>query len=141
MLLPRVLDGREEVALGERNEGVGLVVLEVHVEVGVVLRDEVALEHQGLVLIGDHQVVEARHQLHHERDLLAVVRELHVLLHAGAQVLGLAHVDDLASGVFPEVAAGIGGHAGHLLGKRGGAVRTRGAHVRGGSGSGERSNG
>ena len=34
----------------------------------------------------------------------------HVLAHARPQLLGLADVDDLAGGVFPQVHAGLGGH-------------------------------
>lgn len=43
-------------------------------------------------------------------DLRAVVLEVHVLAHARPQLLGLADVDDLAGGVFPQVHAGLGGH-------------------------------
>ena len=82
----------------------------------MVLADEVSLEHQRLVLVIDHDVVEAGDQLHHEGDLLAVVLQGDVLAHAGAQVLGLAHVDNLAGSVFPQIAAGVGGHLRHLLG-------------------------
>ena len=85
----------------------------------MVLSDEGALEHERLVLGAHHDVVEGAHDLHHERDLLAVVLQRHVLAHAGAQVLGLSHVDDLALAVLPEVAAGVRGDQGDLLGERG----------------------
>ncbi len=90
VVLARVLDGREHIRLGDGDVGVALVVLEVHVEVRVVLSDEVALEHEGLVLGAHHDVVERPHDLHHEGNLVAVVLERHVLAQAGAQVLGLA---------------------------------------------------
>ena len=117
--LARVLDGREDVGLRDGNVGVGLVVLEVHVEVGVVLGYEVSLQHQGLVLAAHHHVVKAADDLHHEGDLGAVVLQGYVLAHAGAQVLGLADVDHLARGVLPQVAARVGGDLGHLLGQGG----------------------
>ena len=120
--LARVLDGREYVGLRDGNVGVGLVVLEVHVEVGVVLGYEVSLQHQGLVLAAHHHVVKAADDLHHEGDLGAVVLQRHVLAHAGAQVLGLAHVDHLAGGVLPQVAARVRGDLGHLLGQGGRAA-------------------
>ena len=117
--LAGVLDGRVHVAHREGDIGIALVVLEVHVEVGMVLLDEVALQHEGLVLGAHHEVVEAAHHLHHEGYLGAVVREVHVLQHAAAQVLGLPHVDDVTLGVLPQVAAGVGGHLRHLLGNGG----------------------
>ena len=118
--LARVLDRREDVRLGDGDEGVALVVLVVDVEVGVVLGDEVALEHERLVLGAHDHVVEGLHDLHHERDLLALVLQGHVLAHAGAQVLGLAHVDNLALAVLPQVAArALGGHLRHLGGEGG----------------------
>ena len=119
VVLAGVLDGGEDVVLGDGDEGVALVVLEVDVEVGVVLGDEVALEHERLVLGPDHEVVEVADDLHHEGDLLAVVLERDVLAQAGAEVLGLAHVDDLVVRVLPEVAAGVGRHLVHAAAKLG----------------------
>ena len=120
--LARVLDGREYVGLRDGNVGVGLVVLEVHVEVGVVLGYEVSLQHQGLVLAAHHHVVKAADDLHHEGDLGAVILQRDVLAHTGAQVLGLTHVDHLAGGVLPQVAARVRGDLGHLLGQGGRAA-------------------
>ena len=117
MALARVLDRREDVGLGDRDIGVGLVVLEVDVEVGVVLGDKVALEHERLVLGAHDHVVEGLDHLHHEGDLLAVIGQSDVLLEPCAQVLGLAHVDDSAGRVTPQVAAGFGGHERDLLDK------------------------
>ena len=96
MLLARVLDGGEHIALRERDERVGLVVLEVGVEERRVLVDEVLLQHERLVLVLHHDVVEAVDLVDQQGDLRALVLEVHVLAHAGAQLLGLAHVDDLA---------------------------------------------
>ena len=49
----------------------------------------------------NHHVVKRSHQLHHERNLLAIIGERHVLLHACTEVFGLTHVDNLAGRVFP----------------------------------------
>ena len=69
-------------------------------------------------MLGLHNdIVEARHQLHHKRDLLALVLQRHVLTHTGTQVFRLANVDDIALGVFPKVAAGLRGNARDLFGK------------------------
>ena len=115
MALARVLDRGKRVPLRDGDVGIGLIVLVVDVEIGVVLGDEVALQDEGLVLGIDHDVVEARHQLHHERGLLPVIGQRDVLLHAGAQVLGLADVYHIARGVLPKIAAGIRGDLGDLL--------------------------
>ena len=111
VLLARVLDGGEHVALRERDERVGLVVLEVGVEEGGVLVDEVLLEHERLVLVLHHEVVEGVDLVDQQRDLRTLVLVVHVLAHAGAQLLGLADVDDLAGLVLPEVHARLRGHA------------------------------
>ena len=110
VLLAGVLDGREHIAFGERDEGVALIVLEVRIEKRAVLVDEVLLQHERLVLVVDDEVVEGVDGLHEQGNLRAVVLEVHVLAHARPQLLGLADVDDLAAGVFPQVHAGLGGH-------------------------------
>ena len=110
MFLAGVLDGREHIAFGERDEGIALVVLEVRVEKRAVLVDEVLLQHERLVLVVDDEVVEGVDGLHEQGNLRAIVLEVHVLAHARPQLLGLADVDDLAGGVFPQVHAGLGGH-------------------------------
>ena len=109
--LARVLDGRVRVALGERDERVGLVVLEVGVEERAVLVDEVLLQHQRLVLVLHHDVVEAVYLVDQQRYLGAVVLEVHVLAHAGTQLFRLAHIDDLAGLVLPQVHARQRRHA------------------------------
>jgi hypothetical protein len=114
--LAGVLDRGEGVRLGEGDEGIALVVLEVDVEGGPVLLDEVDLEHEGLVLGAHDDVVEARGGAHEARDHVADVLEAHVLAHAGPEVLGLAHVEHLAGGILPEVAARVGRNGLDLLG-------------------------
>ena len=101
MTLARVFDGRKQVALGYRDKGIALIVFKVNIKVRMVLADQVTLEHQRLVLGLDNDVVETGHQLHHERNLLAIIGERHVLLHACTEVFGLTHVDNLAGRVFP----------------------------------------
>ena len=118
MALARVLDRREDVGLGDRDVGIGLVVLEVDVEVGVVLGDEIALEHERLVLGAHDHVVEGLNHLHHERNLLAVVGQGDVLLETRTEVFGLTHVDDGTRCVAPQVAAGLGGYERNLLDER-----------------------
>ena len=82
-------------------------------------------EHEALVLGAHHDEVERPHDLHHEGNLVAVVLERHVLAQAGAQVLGLAHVDDLTARVLPEVAAGVRGSVVHLATQLGQALVKR----------------
>ena len=103
----------------------------------MVLGDELTFEDECLMLAFDDDVVEARNELHHERDLRAIVGQRDVLAQASAQVLGLADVDDLARSVFPKVAAGIVGHLGHLLDKARGMVAPLSTHVLGGGASGK----
>ena len=131
--LARVLDGREDVILGDGDVGVALVVLEVDVEGRSVLVDEVDLQHEGLVLRPHHHVVEAGRGRHEARHHGALIGELHVLAQPRAQVLGLAHVQDVALGILPQVAARVDGGGGHLLGDRG-RVRRAVARLGGGAG-------
>ena len=81
------------------------------------------------MLAFDHDVVERGDELHHERDLGAIVGERHVLAKTRAQVLGLAHVYDGAIGVFPQVTPGIGGHLRHLIHKTRGMPGALLAHM------------
>ncbi len=74
------------------------------------LVDEVLLEHERLVLVLHHEVVEAVDLVDQQRDLRALVLVVHVLAHAGAQLLRLADVDDLAGLVLPQVHARQRGH-------------------------------
>ena len=117
MTLSRVFNSRKQVALGNGDKGIAFIVFEIDVKVRMVLANQIALEHQCLVLGLHHDIVEARHELHHERDLLTLVLQRHVLTHTGTQVFCLAHIDDIALGIFPKVAAGLRGNARNLFGK------------------------
>ncbi len=118
MTLSCVFDGRKDIRLGNCNVRVALVIFEVNVEVWVILVDEVALEHERLMLAADNDIVKRTHDLHHKGDLGTLVLQGCVLPHARAQVLGLAYIDDLAVPIFPEIASGVGRNLLHLLGKR-----------------------
>ena len=84
MTLTRIFDSGIQVALCNGDKGVALVILEVDVKVRMVLTNQIALEHQRLMLGLHHDIVKARHQLHHQRDLLTLILQCHVLTHAGA---------------------------------------------------------
>ena len=76
-----------------------------------------------------HDVVKRRHKLHHERNLLAVIRKRHVLPQTRTEVLGLAYIDDVARCIFPQIASRSRRNALDLLcnGKR--PVFALGAHM------------
>ena len=86
---------------------VSLVVAQQDVEAGLALLDQVVLERQRLVLVGDRDVVDVD-RLAHQRARLRVglVRLQKVGTHPRPQVLRLADVDHLALGVLVEIAAG-----------------------------------
>ena len=105
----RHVDAR--VALGRRelDVGIALVVAQQNVIARLLLLDEVVFERQRFAFVGDGDVLDI--------DCLAkqaaglgifggAVEE--VGAHPGAQVLGLADVNDLALGVLVEIYAGIG---------------------------------
>lgn len=89
--------------------GVGFVVLKENVKPGLVLFDQVRLEHEGLNLIiynnklkiGDHP---------HELPRLRVVIAARVKIAADpvTQILGLADIYDLPGRIFVDVNAGRG---------------------------------
>src|SRR6185437_1255757 len=106
------------VAVGERelDVGIGLVVAQQDVEARLALLDEVVFERERLVLVGDRDVLEV-HGLAHQRAGLGVSLRggEEVAPHPGAQILGLADVNDLALGVLVEVTAGARGQGTDFL--------------------------
>ena len=105
-------------AVGERelDVGVGLVVAQQDVEARLALLDEVVFESQGLVLVGDEDVVEVDGLAHQRAGFGVGLRGFkQVGADARAQVVGLADVDDLALGVLVEVHAGLGGQGADFL--------------------------
>jgi hypothetical protein len=98
------------VGEGELDVGVGLVIAQEDIEAWLALLDEVVFEGKGLVLVGDDDVIDVDGLAHERAGLGVGLRSFEeVRADARAQVFGLADVDDLALGVFVEVAAGRGG--------------------------------
>ncbi len=106
----------EAVGEGELDVGVGLVVAQKDVEARLALLDEIVFEGEGLVLVGDEDVFEIDGLAHQRAGFGVGLRGLEQIgAHARAQVVGLAHVDDLALGVFVEIHAGLGGQGADFL--------------------------
>ena len=103
MRLARVFDSREHIASSERNERIALIVLEVRVEIGRILLDEILLEHERFVLVLNHDVFERIDLGNEQRDLLTRILEVHILAHTSAQLLRLAHIDDAPFFVLPKI--------------------------------------
>lgn len=101
----RVFDSREHIAHGKRNERIALVILEVRVEIGRILLDEILLEHERFMLVLDHDIFERIDLRNEQRDLLTRILEVHVLAHASAQLLCLAYIDDATFFVLPKIHA------------------------------------
>ena len=115
MLLARVLDGRENIAFGKGDEGIGFIVFEVRVEIRRILFDKVAFKNQALMLVGRNHILEGMDLGHQERDLGAIILEVDVLTHTGPKLLCLADVDYLALLVLPKINSRLGRHAGQLV--------------------------
>ena len=106
--------------------GVRLVVPQQDIEAGMALLDEVVFQSQRLVLVGHQDVVQV-HRLAHQRAGLGVGLGgfKQVRANPRTQVLGLAHIDHLALGVFVEIHAGLGRQGADFLVKvHGGCART-----------------
>ncbi len=112
------VDARE--ALGERefHVGIRLVVAQQDVEARLLLLDEMVLEGEGFLIIGDDDVVDID-RLTDERAGLRIFPSslVEVGRDAGAQVLRLADIDDFAFGVLVEVHAGGSGDSTDFGGK------------------------
>ena len=103
---PRHVHAR--VFLGsELDVGVGLVVAQQDVVARLPLLDQVVLERQRFFLVVDVDEVDLA-RLVDQRAGLDVAEPVlvEVTAHAGAQILGLADVDDRAAGVLVQVHAG-----------------------------------
>ena len=101
----RVFDSRKYIAGGKRDERIALVVLEVRVEIGRILLDEILLEHKRFVLVLDHDIFERVDLRNEQRDLLTRILEVHVLAHASAQLLCLTYIDDASFFILPKIYA------------------------------------
>ena len=103
------------VAPGHLDAQVALVVLEADVVARLVLLDEVVLEDQRFLLVAGHQGLDVLHLAHEEGHVRAAVAAPQVGAHPRAQLLGLAHVNDLAAAVPHQVDAGPGGQRVELV--------------------------
>ena len=94
-------DFRPAIAEGELYIGIGFVVAQQDVEAGLALLDEVVFQRERFVLVVDEDVVDVDGIAHEGAGFgvgLGGFKE--VGADPGAEVFGLADVDDLAVGVF-----------------------------------------
>ena len=98
-------DDEARIALiGNLDEGIGLVVLEHDIVLGLVLLDEVDLKKQGLNIgLGDDKF--KIHNLRYQRFCLGIVAPSEIGPHPIAKILGLPHIDDGTVLVFVNVTA------------------------------------
>lgn len=98
-------DDEARIALiGNLDEGIGLVILEHDIVLGLVLLDEIDLEKQGLNigLCDDKFKI---HNLRYQRFRLGIVAPSEIGPHPIAKILGLPHIDDGTVLVFVNVTA------------------------------------
>lgn len=103
---PLDLTGDEQARvglIGNLDKGIGLVVLEFDVELGLVFLDQVNLQKQGLGVGPCHDKLKIRN-LRHQKLGLGVMTASKIRPHPIFQVLGLAHVNNLPLLVLVEVA-------------------------------------
>ena len=98
-------DDEARIALiGNLDEGIGLVVLEHDIVLGLVLLDEVDLKKQGLYIgLSDDKL--KIHNLRYQGFGLGIVAPSEIGPHPIAKVLGLPHIDDGPVLVFVNVTA------------------------------------
>ena len=98
-------DDEARIALiGNLDEGIGLIVLEHDIVLGLVLLDEVDLKKQGLNIgLGDDKL--KIHNLRYQRFRLGIVAPSKIGPHPIAKILGLPHIDDGTILIFVNVTA------------------------------------
>ena len=98
-------DDEARIALiGNLDEGIGLVVLEHDIVLGLVLLDEVDLKKQGLNIgLGNDKF--KIHNLRYQGFRLSLVASSEIGPHPIAKILGLPHIDDGTVLVFVNVTA------------------------------------
>ena len=98
-------DDEARIALiGNLDEGIGLVVLEHDIVLGLVLLDEVDLKKQGLNIgLGNDKL--KIHNLRYQGFCLGIVAPSEIGPHPIAKILGLPHIDDGSVLVFVNVTA------------------------------------
>ena len=90
--------------IGNLDEGIGLVVLEHDIVLGLVLLDQVDLKKQGLNIgLGDDKF--KIHNLRYQRFCLGIVAPSEIGPHPIAKILGLPHIDDGTVLIFVNVTA------------------------------------
>ena len=90
--------------IGNLDEGIGLVVLEHDIVLGLVLLDEVDLEKQGLNIgLSDDKL--KIHNLRYQRFRLGIVAPSEIGPHPIAKIFGLPHIDNGSVLVFVNVTA------------------------------------
>ena len=90
--------------IGNLDEGIGLIVLEHDIVLGLVLLDEVDLKKQGLNIgLGDDKL--KIHNLRYQCFRLSIVASSEIGPHPIAKILGLPHIDDGTVLVFVNVTA------------------------------------
>ena len=98
-------DDETRIALiGNLDEGIGLIVLEHDIVLGLVLLDEVDLKKQGLNIgLGNDKL--KIHNLRYQGFRLSIVASSEIGPHPIAKILGLPHIDDGTVLVFVNVTA------------------------------------
>ncbi len=104
---PRNINARETLAQSQLHVGISLVIAQQNVKSRLLLLDEVILERQRLLVIGDDNVVNVD-CLAYQRVGLRILESPFAKVRAdpAAQVVRLANIDDLALGVFVQIHAG-----------------------------------
>ena len=105
ILFDLACDDETRIALiGNLDEGIGLVVLERDIVLGLVFLDEVDLEKQGLNIgLSDDKL--KIHNLRYQRFRLGIVAPSKIGPHPIAKIFGLPHIDDGSVLVFVNVTA------------------------------------
>ena len=112
----RRIDPRIALADRQLDVRVGLVVAQKDVVARLLLLDQVVLKRQRFLLVVHDDVVEVDGLAQQRSGLGIVGRALQKIgAHAGAQAVGLAHVDDLAVGVLVQIHAGRGRQSPNFL--------------------------
>lgn len=98
-------DDEARIALiGNLYEGIGLVILEHDIVLGLVLLDEVDLKKQGLnVGLGNDKL--KIHNLRYQSFCLGIVAPSKIGPHPIAEIFGLPHIDDCSVLIFVNVTA------------------------------------
>ena len=95
---------RDDKLIGNLDEGIGLVILEHDIVLGLVLLDEVDLKKQGLNIgLGNDKL--KIHNLRYQGFRLSIVASSEIGPHPIAKILGLPHIDDGTVLVFVNVTA------------------------------------